>query len=40
MNFAIVKLHSKLADPTELQVVGVGVDFVLAKNGQSLRKSG
>ena len=23
-----VKLHSELADPTELQLVGVGVDFV------------
>ena len=23
-----VKLHSELADPTELQFVGVGVDFV------------
>ena len=27
-----VKLHSKLADPTQLYLVGVGVDFVFTCN--------
>ena len=35
--FDIAKLHSELADPTQFQLIGVGVDFVFAKNGQSLR---
>ena len=30
------KLHTKLADPTELQLISLGVDFVFANNGQSL----
>ena len=28
--FYIVKLNSELADPTQLQLVGVGVDFVFS----------
>ena len=35
--FDIAKLHSELADPTQFQLIGAGVDFVFAKNGQSLR---
>ena len=35
---AVVKLHSKLAIPTELQMDGVGVDFVFVWNAEGRKK--
>ena len=37
---AFVKLPSELADPTELQLVGVGVDFVFTLEGRRKKKEG
>ena len=36
MSFGIVKLHSELANPTELQLDGVGVDFVFPPSQQNI----
>ena len=38
MIFCTVQLHSKLADPSQLQLVGVGVDFVFPSQEEGRRR--